>query len=154
MSIPNSSTGWLLYFSPKTMTRWFYLDGHSLKTLQIGDNTNEGCLEVADILQIRSKTTEAYFAENSFEIEMYNGSKLPFGCGGPEEQKRWLTAFQIAKARRLISISSYIEHTNESNLQSVNDIVNFSNQFRRQVWLIHLSNFCLPFYLPTATIWR
>eukprot|EP01036_Dinobryon_divergens_P026104 gene26104-34712_t len=117
---------------PKTMTRWFYLDGHSLKTLQIGDNTNEGCLEVADILQIRSKTTEAYFAENNFEIEMYNGSKLPFGCGGPEEQKRWLTAFQIAKARRLISISSYIEHTNESNLQSVNDIVNFSNQFRRQ----------------------
>ena len=137
MTISNSSTGWFSVLGPKTKVKWFYLDGNSLTTLHVSDNTNEGYdLAVANILQIRSKATDTHVANacpQSFEIETYNGSKKPFGCGDPEEQKHWLVAFQEAKARYSISISSYKEHMTESDRQSVEDVARFSDQFRRQV---------------------
>ena len=126
----------IFVFGTKTKIRWFYLDGDSLKNLNFSDNTNEGCLAVANVLQIRSKTTDAIVAndsQQSFEIEMYNGNKHPFGCSNPTEKTRWIAAFHAAKARYSISISSYKKCINESNRQSVNDILNFSDQFRRQV---------------------
>ena len=110
--------------------------------LHFSDNTSEGFLAVANILQVRSKTNDAVIAndsQQSFEIEMYNGNIQPYGCADPIEKKRWLTALHAAKAQFSISISSYKKRINESNRQSVNDIVKFSDQFRRQVQ----SNLCL-----------
>ena len=126
----------LILFGTKTKIRWFYLDGESLKNLHFSDNTNEGCLAVANVLQIRSKTTDINVSsdsQQSFEIETYNGNKHPFGCSNPTEKARWLAAFHAAKACYSISISSYKKRINESTRQSVNDILNFSDQFRRQV---------------------
>lgn len=110
--------------------------------LHFSDNTSEGFLAVANILQIRSKTSDATIAndsQQSFEIEMYNGTTQGFGCSDPIEKKRWLTAVHAAKAQFSISISSYKKCLNESNRQIVNDIVNYSDQFRRQVLRLQLS---------------
>lgn len=48
--------------------------------------------------------------------------------------QQWVTAINAAKARFLLSLSSYQKRVTDSNRLSINDVVAFAEQFKKQVF--------------------